>query len=140
MAIQSVSEIEARRFGRDLELPALGTTVQPTSSGDWPVVEGRENLRQAHIRRATTTRGEMVFAPDYGGNLKQQIEQLNTDAQEALLAASVQSNAARDDRVASVDIAVSRLRSRPFVLILDLVVNPVGETLPLEPSRLAVEV
>lgn len=140
MAVPTASEIEARRFGRDLVLPDPGTTVTPTASGDWPDVAGRENLRRAQIRRAVTTPGEMVFAPAYGGGLLQQIEQLNTDAQEALLTASIRDNARRDARIAAVDVTVSRLRSDPSTIIIDLVVTPVGETESLEPSRLAVEV
>lgn len=121
------SEIAELRWGRDLALPDCDAGVQVTATGDWPTLAGRRNLHEAHRRRATTTPGELVHRPDYGGGMMLFLEAPNSLGEQARLAASVRQNALRDPRVEEVRAAVSTPADTPTAVLLELTIRPRGE-------------
>lgn len=127
MSLFTVSEIEERRFGRDVVLPGIGQTVQQTASGDWPTVAGRPNLQAAHQRRAVSSPGDLVHRSLYGGGLVARVENPDTDVVRSLLTTSLQNNALRDPRIESAEVRITEDQFRAGRVIVDMIVLPLGD-------------
>lgn len=124
-----VSE-KVRRYGQQLlvpaPLPVISTVTDPdlvfevdialkkgmlgVVNGDFELVSGRANLRQAIKHRLETDRGELVYHGDYGSFVRKLIGAVNGPTA-ALLAAQYASSAVRaDERISSVTKATADVR------------------------------
>ncbi len=117
----TAAEIEEVILFRDAELPA--STVQPTPSGDWPSIAGRENFRRATIRRAVTSKGTMVHRPEYGGDIVRAAERPAISEEFAAREVDIEENATRDPRVGEVRVAVEE-STTPGRVTVELTVQP----------------
>jgi phage baseplate assembly protein W len=124
VSVANYSDIAERRFGRDLVLPGPGQTVQPTPTGDWPSVGGRENLHAAVRRRMLTTPGQLVHRPEYGAGLETYVGRRTTSAELARLAAQGRQNLLRDPRIEESRVGVQADGSRVQV---EVAIKPTGE-------------
>ena len=122
----SYTNLQERRLGRDLVLPKPGDTVQPTSSGDWPTIAGRENLKAAVERHAVTSPGELLHRPEYGAGLLDFLEQGNEPGVRAQMAVQVRQSILRDPRLQDAQVAVETGTTIDQVVVT-LQVQPKGE-------------
>lgn len=118
--VTTYADIQARRFGRDLVLPAPGDAVTPTPTGDWPTVAGRPNLQAALIRRATTSPGELMHRPQYGAGVLAFLESPNADEVRARMDVVVRANLLQDPRVADVQTRSFPRPENPAHTVLDV--------------------
>ena len=128
--MSTFDEIQTFRCGRDMVLPGGVKVVQPTASGDWPLIEGRDSLQAAQIRRAVTAAGEMVHRPLYGGDLPLFVETGADPATLARMAVGIRQNALRDDRVAEVTVTTAEETSAEGRIRVDIEITPRGEDTP----------
>lgn len=120
------SEIAEARWGRDLLLIDCEVgSVPPTATGDWPTIAGRENLHDAHRRRAVTSPGELVHRPEYGGGLVLSVGATSKTGNLVRAAVNLRTNAARDRRVA--DVRASVTLDDADRVIAELSIQPRGE-------------
>jgi phage baseplate assembly protein W len=89
-------------FGRDAKLAGglLGV-----AAGDFDVVSGSDNLRQALQHAIETERGELIFHPDYGCLLRQIIGTVNGPTAAILAAQYAKATMLADARVERVSRA-----------------------------------
>lgn len=122
----SYPQIAEARWGRDLVLIDCEVgDVPATATGDWPTIAGRENLHEAHRRRATTSPGELLHRPEYGGGMVLFLGVPSSPAELARLGAQLRINAARDRRVGDVKVTAALDSERR--VIVDLAIQPRGE-------------
>ena len=76
-------------------------------NGDFELVAGRANLRQALRRRVETERGELIFHTDYGSLVRRLIGTLNGPTAALLAAQYTKSSLLLDPRVANVTSAIA---------------------------------
>lgn len=122
----SYADLQERRLGRDLVLPKPGEAVQPTSSGDWPTVAGRDNLRAAIERHAATSPGELLHRPEYGAGLLDYLELANEPGVHAQIAVQVRQSVLRDPRLQDAQVAVSQ-GDTPDQAVVTLQFQPKGD-------------
>lgn len=121
----TLKEIQRASFLRDLYVPLPGSPVVVTASGDWPTIEGLANLRHAMVARATTAPGDLVFRPNYGGDLVSQIERISSEASRVVAANAMRANALRDPRVAEVEVEATE--EEPGTTIYRMTIQPQGD-------------
>lgn len=104
-AAESVVSAEASPeevFGRDVYLRNGRIDV---SSGDFAVVGGVDNLKQALVNAIVTERGELIFHPGYGCLIRQIVGTVNGPTAAILAAQYARSTMLADARVRSVSQA-----------------------------------
>lgn len=93
-------------FGRDISYD-VRTAVTPnmdvTPAGDWALIEGRECLRQALIRRLITDPGEWTTNPNYGVGAVSFVKARDTRGNRDELERRIRSQFLADPRVKSVE-------------------------------------
>lgn len=101
----TASELEELLLLNDIVLPVDEVTV--TSSGDWPTIAGRDNFREASLRRVVTQQGTMVHRPLYGGNLLSGLERPATDEELTDREVEIDENLRRDPRMGEIEVSVA---------------------------------
>jgi phage baseplate assembly protein W len=87
-------------YGVDLALDAQGQLV--ADEADLSTVSGLANLAGALSRRITTSRHELLFHPDYGSRVRENLGRANTPARAAMAGRSAQAALVADPRVQEV--------------------------------------
>lgn len=130
LVVSRYTDIDEAKIGRDLVLPGLGGTdpVPPTLTGDWPSIAGRANLHAAVRRRLVTAPGQLVHRPEYGGGLPLFVGTLASPSERARLAAGARGNLLRDPRIGAVQVGVGEPPGMPSAVLVEVAVQPVGET------------
>lgn len=111
------------RFGVDV---ALSSTATPT--GDWPILSGPDNLREAQERRAVSNPGALLHRPQYGGGLEVAVGTPFRPDRAATTAQRIRSAALRDPRVSDVRVEVSELGAG--MVQVALTVHPIDQSAP----------
>lgn len=115
-------------FESDLSLDA--GDLQADAGGDFAIVSGLPNLRQALSHRLDTDRGELGFHPEYGSLLRRIVGTVNGPTAGLLAASYAKSAVAADPRIQQVtssDATVAGDR-----VTVDLVAQPVvGRTIDI---------
>lgn len=93
-------------FDRDVQL--VDGQLQITD-GDFSVVSGVANLRQALLHRMDTDRGDLVMHPEYGSRIRQLIGAANGPTAGQLAAAYARAVVASDPRVQRVSSATAEV-------------------------------
>lgn len=88
-------------LGIDAALPQ--GRVAATDSGDWSIISGNANLRQALAHRLKTPTGDLLAHPEYGCDTQLLLGLRNQRSQQALLIGTVRRAIAQDPRVARTD-------------------------------------
>lgn len=92
-------------YRRDIWLDlsaATGPDTAVNNNGDWVLVDGREGLRQALLRRFLTNPGEWATNPGYGAGARLFVKAKNTRTNRDDLASRLRSQALAEARVESV--------------------------------------
>lgn len=92
-------------FEKDVGLGRGGELM--VAGGDFGVAEGRDNLRQALKNRIETDRGELMFHPDYGSNIRRLVGSVNGPTASLLAAQYAKSAVQMDTRVSRVTKSVA---------------------------------
>ena len=108
-------------FGVDAELRRGRLEA---AEGDFALVSGRPNLRQALKHRLDTDLGELVFHPRYGCEVHRMKGQGGGATSAALAAAYVKGALLGDDRVSTVDRSTARILGD--AIAADAVITPVA--------------
>lgn len=87
-------------FEQDLRLDSSGAIT--ADAGDFALVSGLPNLRQALSNRLSTDRGELPFHPRYGSMLRRIVGTINGPTASLLAAAYARDAVAQDPRIATV--------------------------------------
>lgn len=98
-AVSAVTQDADAVFQADLSLDAGALT---TASGDFGVVAGLPNLRQALGNALATERGELAFHPRYGSLLRRIIGTVNGPTAGLLAASYARATISADARIARV--------------------------------------
>lgn len=93
-----------RVFGRDVR---LHNGVLDAAGGDFAVIAGRENLRQALRHRIETDRGEVLFHREYGSRVRELMGAVSGPTALMLAAEYAKSAVAADPRIEEVTRAVA---------------------------------
>lgn len=120
LSIYRVTEVE-RRAGEGGRLRRIG---------DFGIVEGRDNLGQALVRRLLTPKGELgpLGHPAYGARLHEVIGQPNTETTRNLAKLFVLEALKAERRVAKINsVAVTPHPKDRFVILIAIEAQPVGE-------------
>jgi len=94
-------------FERDVQLTDAGDIV--ADGGDFGLVSGLDNLRQALRNRLETDRGELVFHPAYGSLLRRIIGTVNGPTAALLASSYTKAALLSDSRVRRVTSAKARV-------------------------------
>lgn len=119
---------------------SLGRDIGAYPDLDWRVREGVENLREVLLRRLTTPRGALWYAPNYGLDLRVYLNETITPEILEEIRILVEQECEKDPRVL---LASAQVQAAPRHR---LVVEVVAETdtgpvpLVLQVSRVSVEV
>lgn len=125
-----VGQIDAA-FGRDIWLdlanpgPDREPYVPPTQSGDVLLIEGREALRQAVIRRIITDPGEWSTLPEYGIGASRYVRGKANAATIDELKARIRTQLLRDPRIYSVDQVATEVSDGGLKIFIRI--TPKGE-------------
>jgi hypothetical protein len=95
-----------RVFGVDLQLSG-GKLV--AANGDFALVGGRANLKQAYLNRLNTPLGDLLFHPAYGNGAQALKGTVDGPTAGLLAATYVQSAILQDPRTASVSSSVAQV-------------------------------
>lgn len=118
-----------RVFEKDILLGRDGSLSD--LNGDFAVVSGRDNLRQAIKNRVETERGELIYHQDYGSLVRRLIGAVNGPTAALLAAQYVSSAVLGDPRVAKVTKSVAQVNGD--VISVSLEFQPVvGRQIELE--------
>lgn len=90
-------------FERDVAL--TNRALEADESGDFLVVAGRANLRQALQHRVSTERGEVLYHAEYGSRIRQLIGRVAGPTASLLAAQYARSAVAADPRIARITAA-----------------------------------
>ena len=104
--------------------------VQPTPSGDWPTVAGRDNFVAWHIRNAISAVGSLIHRPGYGAGLVGRVELPVTDTTLFLTENLLRESARRDFRTTDVSVTATVDSLNAGRLNIDLVVVPLQSKQP----------
>lgn len=100
VAPEGVMERENQRlFGTDIR---FDNDFFINSKGDYQLIEGFENLRQAVRRRLLTRPGEYKFVPDYGVGVQLYLKKPRSPSRKSELQNAIKSNLLRDPRIQEV--------------------------------------
>jgi Phage baseplate assembly protein W len=83
-------------FGSDIDLTGGQLTAE---NGDFAVISGRANFRQALKHRIDTERGELMFHLDYGSQVRRMLGAINGPAAGQIVAEYARAAVAGDPRV-----------------------------------------
>ena len=72
----------------------------------WKLATGPRVVAEALVRRWSTERGELPYAPNYGTDARDMIGETQTAAAQAEWAARLSAEAEKDDRVERCEVAV----------------------------------
>ena len=128
-------------FGRDLWFDVrqgASANYETTPAGDWKIVEGREALRQAILRRIITDPGEWATLPGYGVGARMYVKARNTRATRDELVERIRGQVLQDPRVESVEAV--QVEILPDKVRIGVIVVPLGRTQRNEVVRASVEV
>ena len=106
VAVVSADQSADLVFERDAELVGGDLTVV---AGDFGVVGGRDNLRQALRHRLGTEAGELMFHPSYGSRIRSLIGAINGPTAGLLAAAYARSAVLEDPRISRVNTAKAQV-------------------------------
>ena len=112
------------------ELFGVDVGAVTDTSPDWRLVAGLANLGQALVRRLSTPRGGLHYDPDYGLDLREFVE---SDAELATLAAQIETELEKDERVQAASATVVAIPEAGRLIITVVGTTAVG------PFRLVVE-
>lgn len=87
-------------FGVDIKLGPSGQIM--TDGADFAVVSGRDNLVQALENRVETERGDLIYHPDYGCDVRRIVGVVNGPTASLLAAQYAKSAIEADPRISSV--------------------------------------
>jgi phage baseplate assembly protein W len=93
-------------------------------------VEGVTALAQALARRLDTPRGGLVDDPDFGFDLRSQLNKGSTQAEMNSLAARIRNELTKDDRVSMVSVTVAPLDTRGSSVRVTVRVRPKNSSEP----------
>lgn len=94
-------------FESDIELAVDGSLM--TADGDFAMIAGRGNLRQALKNRIETERGDLLFHQRYGCNVRRLIGTVNGPTASLLAAQYVKSAVLADPRISRVTKATAEV-------------------------------
>lgn len=102
----TASQLDAKRLGTDL---VIRDTVNRglLNNGQAPVVSGRPNIRQVIEHIVSTSPGELIHRPNYGGGLTESIGTLNSPSNQARALNKLRDAILRDPRFQDVSLALS---------------------------------
>ncbi len=103
-------------FERDISLGSDGALI--STDGDFGMVAGIDNLRQAIAGRLTTDRGELAFHPAYGSMLRRIVGTVAGPTAAILAAAYANSTVKQDPRISSVKSSVATVTGDRVVVAL----------------------
>lgn len=88
---------------------SLGTDISvfPDLGKRFKLVGERANLAEAALKRLTTPRGKLHYAPDYGYDLRAFVNASNTTDEIASVRANVTAELLKDDRILSAVASVT---------------------------------
>ena len=128
-------------YGSDLKLlvetgeyAGIGVDLTVSRKGELTTVSGMENLGQALLHRLLTRKGELADLghPAYGSRLHELIGEPNTADTRELIRMYAKECIMTEPRVRDiVSIKVDTYKDNPGAVILDVVVAPIGSTVPL---------
>ncbi len=99
----------------------------PAKTGDFDVVSGLENLRQAIFHRLLTEPGTLIHRPQYGVGIKQWQNAPNSLANQMALASRIEEQCLQDPRVESVErVQVTLDDANPDRIRVAVLIKPVG--------------
>lgn len=121
--LAAVASVGVLAYGDYIRVPASTPVVETTTSaakvfgidvmlingdlafsaGDFAVVVGRDNLRQAIGSLLVSDRGDLIFHPDYGTQIRRMLGSVNGPAAELLAESYTRSALLADPRVKSVN-------------------------------------
>lgn len=107
-------------FGVDLDLT---NGVLSAESGDFALISGRDNLKQALLNRVDTDPGELLFHLNYGCKARRLLGAMNGPTTGQLAAAYVKTAVLMDSRVASVSSSTATVEGDSIAV--DAEVQPV---------------
>lgn len=79
------------------------------AGGDFELVAGRENLKQALIHRIRTDKGELIYHPQYGCSVRRFIGVVNRPTLALLADEYVKAAVASDNRISAVNRATATI-------------------------------
>lgn len=94
-------------FESDIKLAATGEVL--TENGDFAVVSGRANLVQAIEHRVETERGELIYHPGYGCDVRRVVGMVNGPTASLLAAQYTKVSVQADPRVNRVTKATAEV-------------------------------
>jgi phage baseplate assembly protein W len=104
----ATNAIDESRFGRDLYVPLdPDEPLRVSPTGDLATIAGYKNLTHAMEAMALTTPGDLVFRPDYGGGLVEEVEAPGTPGSRARAANRLRRSALADTRVQDAEVGVA---------------------------------
>ena len=131
-------KINAQFFGVDL---LFTNDLHVTPKGDWQIIDGLENLRQAIYRRLQVKPGEFRVRPDYGVGVASYVKKAMPKSRIDELRQRIITQLAKDkriDRVVSVEVFPST-GADGAVLKIRITVAVLGVTVRFKPFSFAEE-
>lgn len=116
-----------RVFGRDVRLQ---NGVLDAEKGDFAVIAGRENLRQALRHRVETDRGELLFHREYGSRVRELMGAVSGPTALMLAAEYAKSAVVADPRIDEVTRAAAEIGGD--VVRVSIEARPVAGRDPVE--------
>lgn len=117
----------------DIDIILVNGLLQATTSGDFQIVAGADNLRQALKNNVETERGSLLWHTDYGSLCRRMIGTVNGPTQALLTARYAAASLEMDPRVSEVDQAVATIVGDSLQLQLE-VIPIVGRPIQLTAS------
>lgn len=104
------------------------------------MVSGARLVGQAFVRRLTTTRGQLLYAQNYGINLVQMLNRRMTPAEQAAIPGRIRNELRKDERAKSVKVSVTKEDARTWSIDIDAETEAGPFTLALSVDDVSVSV
>lgn len=105
----------------DIDIQLVNGLLQVDADGDFAVVSGRDNFKQAIKNRVETERGELIFHMEYGSFCRRVVGAVNGPNSGLLVASYGKASLEADDRVSEVDKAIATITGDTIALQLEVI-------------------